>query len=308
MSWFGWGRKSGDEKAEREETEKTIAAIFSPSHATVRDAPDRKDSILRESTVRLFKKGEEPAPYTAVGGTFQTKHTVETTREDRMSGGEKPVPLDLLPPCPIAGYELRSDGLVDNIEKPPRTLTAQELRSLVAGLSSIEQRARYEVDTQLPQQVHNRGRRGLEVVVNPCLHMCGLYLMLWKAPRLYFNASPRGSAFFTRVMTLLRWNMPEIEKEKLARKHRRLLQATNARVTLAFLTGVFLTAVAVITRPPVDVLDVGPDVEVGKRSVGFQQHSEAALRWLWLVYYHHPAYKPLAQGTRPPILLESSSR
>ncbi|RNF09901.1 hypothetical protein TraAM80_01950, partial [Trypanosoma rangeli] len=187
----------------------------------------------------------------------------------------------LLPPSPILGYTLRKEGLIDESVRPPQTLSSQDLRLLTAKLSSVEQQVRYSAETRFTQQVHNRERRGLELIVSLCLYMCGLYLTLWKAPRLYFGMTPRSSVFFfTRLLLLMRWDLPEVEKERMTRNHSWLFQPTNARVALSFLTGCTLTAIAVATRPTLDVLDVGPDVELGKQSVGFQKHSEAVLRWL----------------------------
>ncbi|KEG13709.1 hypothetical protein DQ04_00831060 [Trypanosoma grayi] len=314
MPWWQWRREAEEAAAKQQEAEAAMAAIFAPSHAAVKKASSTDSSILRLSGVRLFKEGEEEAKrgeLAAVSGPVAVATQAKMAEKVNIGAGissnrseeTKETPSwRSLPPSPILGYTLREEGLVDDLVNPPKTLSARDVKSLIVELSSIEQQAKYSVDTQFPQQVHNKGRRSMELVISPCLFMSGLYLMLWKAPRLYFGASPRGSIVFTRALALMRWYLPEVEKERLARNNRRLFQATNARVTLSFLTGCGLTMIAVATRPPLDVVDVGPDVEVGKQSVGLQQHSEAALRWLWFVYYHHPVYRSLAKGVRPPIL------
>ncbi|ESL05868.1 hypothetical protein TRSC58_06467 [Trypanosoma rangeli SC58] len=304
MAWRPWRRKAtGDEEAE-----KALLAIFNPLHAAVGDAPDTSDvALVRKSGGRLSfgRDDSHLSPPPAPPSPARRDGVALATQKD---GVREVLSPSSLPPSPILGYTLRKEGLVDELVHPPRTLSSQDLRLLIAELSSVEQQAKYSVETQFTQQVHNRGRRGLELIVSPCLYMCGLYLALWKTPRLYFGMTPRSSVFFTRLLVLMRWHLPEVEKERMARNHRWLFQATNARVALSFLTGCTLTAIAVTTWPTLDVLDVGPDVELGKQSVGFQKHSEAVLRWLWCVYYHHPAYKSLAHGTLPPILQNVGSK
>ncbi|KAG8348170.1 hypothetical protein ERJ75_000423900 [Trypanosoma vivax] len=289
MSWCNWWRVDREEgEVALREAERAVSAIFSPSHSVMKKSPDVTQSILRRSGVRLFSgaKGSDMEEETG------EKKAVSRPSSPIVAGSDEP-PSVSIPPCPIAGYSLLQQGLVDNLATPPRTLSVNDLRLLISELASIEQRARYEVDTQLAEQVHGRGRRGLELVVNPCLYLGGLYLMMWKGPRLYHNASPRGSVFFTQLLAMLRWHIPEVEKERLSQKHRVLLQVTNARVALTFLAGLFAATVAYVTQPPLDVVDTGPDVEFGKNLAGYQHHTETALRWLWLVYYHHPAYRAL---------------
>nr|CCC92369.1 conserved hypothetical protein [Trypanosoma congolense IL3000] len=314
MVWLWSSTKTKDGTVTREEAEKALAAIFSPSHTALKNGDPNGEELLHRPLEggRLCTASEpgtaiSPTPNVSVfSRAYWRGCGAAAPPKDNQLEQEKPIPLSAIPPCPIAGYSLGPHGLIDNIADPPRTLTIQDVRSLIAEMSSIEQRAKYEVDTQLPDQVHGRGQRGVELIINPCLYLCGLYLILWKTPRLYFGASPRGSALFTRTLKMLRWHLPEVEKERLARKYRRALQATNARVTLAFLTGIFVITVAATTHPPADVMNMGPDIDIGKQSVSFQHHSEMVLRWLWLVYYHHPAYKSLAKATCTPLALEDA--
>ncbi|KAH9597222.1 hypothetical protein LSM04_005836 [Trypanosoma melophagium] len=299
--WWRRGCEANDDEIIKQEAEKAMAAIFTPSHSGVKKVFDTDSDTSRRSELHLVTEADPVFSTKVTSVEKKTENVMDVPPEVRKES-EELLTLQALPPSPIVGYTLQEEGLVDELVKPPRTLSVVELKSLILELSSIEQQARYTVDVQLPQQVHNRGRRGLELLVNPALYIAGFYLMLWKAPRLYYNASPRGSTLFTRLFALLRWHLPEVEKERLARKHRRIFQATNAQVTLSFISGCFLTTVAFFTHPSSDVIDSGPDVEIGKQSVGFQQHSEAALRWLWYVYYHHPAYRNWAKETRPTIL------
>lgn len=230
-----------------------------------------------------------------------------------------------LPPCPIEGYHLTEEGLVDAerpqgsdhtgaVTNPHRAwwwkwkggpssdgvrdtgvakeavLSPEGLRSLIRELQYLEQEAKQKMDDQLPDQVRYRSLRGLELAVNPCLLLAGIYLMAWKSPRLFRSAMPRHSIILTNILALMRWRLSVKEKEEVARRHRRLLQATNLRVALTFTTGTLLTGFALWTRPRTRDLNLAPEAQQGQQVVAYYQHTSAALKWMWCVYYHHPAY------------------
>ncbi|CAJ1025949.1 hypothetical protein, conserved [Leishmania lindenbergi] len=200
------------------------------------------------------------------------------------------VSWETFPNCPLAGYELTRQGLVDRLTKPPHTLTAMELRSLIKELTAVEQQAKYDVDRQFGSHIGSRGLHGLELVISPALFITSIYLMTWKAARLYHNALPQNSVLFTRVLALLRLRMAVEQRELVAQRHRRLMRATNARVSLSFLSGVGLFALAWVSRPPANVMEEAPDVQGAKELIAYQRHFQASLKWCWYVYYHHPAY------------------
>ncbi|CAJ1989276.1 hypothetical protein conserved [Leishmania donovani] len=201
-----------------------------------------------------------------------------------------------LPDCPLAGYKLTCQGLVDRLTKPPRTLTATELRSLIKELTAVEQQAKYNVDRQFSSHIGSRGLHGLELLINPGLWFTSIYLMTWKTARLYHNALPQNSVLFTRLLALMRLRMPVEQRELVAQRHQRLMRATNARVSLSFLSGVALFALAWVSQPPANVMEEASDVQIAKELIGYQRHLEASLKWCWYVYYHHPAYSSASGG------------
>lgn len=227
--------------------------------------------------------------------------------------------LATLPPCPIAGYTLDpSKGLVDTLARPPHTLTTRDLRALIVELSGLEQSAKHSVDTTFASHIGGRSLRALELLVSPCLFLTGVYLMTYKTAQLYSSATPRRSFFLNHLGSvlsslsparLLQWGggggsagaaLSSEAKERIAQRHRRLMQATNTRVALTFLSGIFIFSVAVVTRPGMDVVENNPEVSLGREMVGYQQHSEASLKWLWFVYYHHPVYGKEARSMLAP--------
>ncbi|KAG5477852.1 hypothetical protein LSCM1_05154 [Leishmania martiniquensis] len=202
-----------------------------------------------------------------------------------------------LPKCPLAGYELTRHGLVDTLTKPPRTLTATELRSLINELTAVEQQAKYDVDRQFGGHVGRRSLRGLELLISPCILFTSIYLMTWKTAWLYRNALPQKSVFFTQVLAFLRLRMPAEQRELVARRNQRLMRATNARVCLSFLSGAGLFALVWVSRPPSNAMEESPDVQAAKELIAYQRHLEGSLKWCWYVYYHHPAYLPMSEGS-----------
>ncbi|CBZ27526.1 conserved hypothetical protein [Leishmania mexicana MHOM/GT/2001/U1103] len=208
-----------------------------------------------------------------------------------------------LPDCPLAGYELTHQGLVDRLTKPPHTLTATELRSLINELTAVEQQAKYDVDRQFSSHIGSRGLHGLELLINPCLWLTSIYLMTWKTARLYHNALPQNSVLFTRLLALMRLRLPAEQRELMAQRHQRLMRATNARVSLSFLSGSALFALAWVSQPPANIMEEAADVQTAKELIAYQRHFEASLKWCWYVYYHHPVYSTASGGNN-----EKSSR
>ncbi|KPA79298.1 hypothetical protein ABB37_05762 [Leptomonas pyrrhocoris] len=202
-----------------------------------------------------------------------------------------PLSWDQLPPSPLAGYELTKRGLVDRLRTPPHTLTPAELRDVIRELTKVEQQAKYDVDSSFSGHLGSRGLHGLELLVNPCLFLTGIYLMTWKTAQLYNGALPQESLVFTKVMSLRRWRMTADQREQLAQRHRLLMRATNARLVLAFLAGLGVFSLAWVSRPSRNVIEEAPDVQVAKETIAYQRHAEASLKWCWYVYYHHPAYR-----------------
>ncbi|CCW62629.1 unnamed protein product [Phytomonas sp. EM1] len=370
MGWPFHSLRSSD--ADRvEEANRAIAAIFSPSHATlpdstVKDLSPKGSSVCQETTqerrgdsrvgtlwltspqdsgVSCLKEG--PKTVEMRGSDFRSSwmsslfkyqeffskkksQSVDSSHSLGVSSSlacdgtnnkldvdppgqacevvEKEtnkLTLDELPPCPIAGYQLdRKRGLVDIYKSPPHALSIKELHLLIIELSSIEQRSKNMVDYQFGPQMNSRGLRGMELLINPCILLTGLYFMTWRAARLWQSALPRNSFLLNGWLKLLCWHVPAEKQESLARQHRRLMQATNAHVSFSFIVGLFMVSVSWITWPSLNVMETSPEIVVGKQNVAYQQHSSASLKWLWFVYYNHPVYAPQAVSVLTPKLLQ----
>lgn len=316
MGWLSWPRDAASgatAAAEAQQTQDVLASIFAPSHralpppapqttatTTARAAPAAASTewSASESTNttaswvrRLWQPRSGPAPLTSVADA-STPAPVSFSSSPSTATTSAAVSWETLPSCPVAGYELTRQGLVDRLHKPPRPLTPPELRDLIHELTAVEQRAKHQVDEGFGRHMANRGMHGIELLVSPFLFLTAAYLMTWKTAQLYRSAVPQDSVVFTRLLALLRnrRRLPAGQRELLAQRHQRLMRATNARVTLAFLAGAAVFAVAWTTRPARDVIETAQDVLTTKELAAFQQHAESSLRWCWFVYYHHPAY------------------
>ncbi|CAG9574674.1 conserved hypothetical protein [Leishmania major strain Friedlin] len=286
--------------------EGTAPAISESRHdgADASEGPSTWWASLRkwQSSTPLPRSVDASAPESALASTtIITSPMRASENADKAAAGAATamdaVPWQTLPDCPLAGYELTRQGLVHRLIKPPHTLTATELRSLIKELTAVEQQAKYDVDRQFSSHIGRRGLHGLELLINPGLWLTSIYLMTWKTARLYHNALPQNSVLFTRLLALIRLRMRVEQRELVAQRHQRLMRATNARVCLSFLSGVVLFALAWVSQPPANVMEEAADVQIAKELIGYQRHLEASLKWCWYVYYHHPAYSPASGGS-----------
>ncbi|KAG5504093.1 hypothetical protein GH5_04956 [Leishmania sp. Ghana 2012 LV757] len=279
--------------------EKTASATSATRHGDV-NASDTLTTWWtrlrkRQPSTPIPRSADVSAPQLVLPSTAISASPMRTTvKTDRVAAdateATAAVAWQSLPKSPLAGYELTREGLVDRLTKPPHTLSATELRSLINELTAVEQKATYDVDRQFGSHACRRSLHGLELLISPALFLTSIYLMTWKTARLYHNALPQDSVLFTRLLALLRLRMPAEQRELVARRNQRLMRATNARVSLSFLSGAGLFALVWVSRPPANVMEEAPDVQTAKELTAHQRHFEAALRWCWCVYYHHPAY------------------
>lgn len=323
------GTSSGS--TEVDEANKAIASIFSPSHAALHptasesaraDAASAGEAPIGVPGRRAPQQSQRFSLKKGKKGSEPLSEASATAASPAAVGREPALTVEVLPPCPIAGYSLDPQrGIVDHLTEPPHALSTQEVRRMIVELAGLEQNARYAVDTAFPSQMGARSLRALELLVNPCLLLTGTYLMTYKTAQLYSGALPRQSFILRHFAAVFAsvaaspWpgkgapsvRMTAEHKEQLAQRHQRLMRATNARVALTFATGLLLFAVAVVTRPATNVVEDNPEVRLGKQMVGYQQHSEASLKWLWFVYYHHPAYSKEAKSFLAPPSYHSSA-
>lgn len=288
-----------------------IASIFEPGNRTLASAPvssPSEKSTLSQEKDLTSSLGASPSnnPTSSIwqGVTRRVGAWLPTTSPPSQDSSHVAAPSspttaaaaaattwDQLPPSPLAGYELTKRGLVDRLRTPPHTLNAAELKDLIRELTAVEQNAKYDVDKHFAGHLGSRGLHGLELLVNPCLFLAGLYLMTWKTVQLYSGAVPQDSVVFTKLLSLMQRRMPAGQRELLAQRHRRLMRATNARVALTFLTGVSLSALAWVSRPSRNVMEDAPDMQLARDMVAYQRHAEASVKWCWYIYYHHPTYR-----------------
>lgn len=323
---MGWWWSSSSSQAPRaadaaddarlQEAQSAIASIFAPTNRSLTPAPTQPAAIAEEKgTLAREKAVGSPSANASIestasewqhftrrvrgwlpqsSSTYQPKNTEETSTPSTSSAAaSEPPTWDQLPPSPLAGYTLTERGLVDELRTPPHTLAAGELKALIHELTVVEQNAKYDADAHFSEHLGSRTLHGLELLINPCLLLVGLYLMTYKTVQLYSGALPQDSIVFTRLLSLVRWRMPAGQRELLAQRHRRLMRATNARVALTFATGVGVAAIACVSRPSRNVMDDAPDMQTAKELAAFQQHAAASVKWCWYVYYHHPAYRAL---------------
>ncbi|GET89044.1 hypothetical protein, conserved [Leishmania tarentolae] len=285
--------------------EGTASAIVGSRHdgVDVREDPSTWWTSLRKwrSSTPTPWNVDASAPELAPSSTTTRTSTLRTAMKADEAGVDvtsvtTAVSWQTLPDCPLAGYELTRQGLVDRLTKPPHTLTATELRSLIKELIIVEQKAKYDVDRQFSSHIGSRGLHGLELLINPGLWLTSIYLLTWKTAKLYHSALPQNSVFFTRLLALMRLRIPVEQRELVAQRHRRLMRATNARVSLSFLSGAALFVLAWVSRPPANVMEEAADVQTAKEAIAYQRHFESSLKWCWYVYYHHPAYSSAKGG------------
>lgn len=314
MRWW-WSsslpRPSADSSAETQgtsEAQQALATIFRPRHTPLAAATAASSSPATEAGKTLSGGGETSATSrlcVSIASLWKSgpasQQTPATLSKDGSGPSTSPssnhaseasslIAWDALPPSPVAGYILTADGVVDTLQHPPRPLSRPALLQLIGELAKVEQQAKQQLDEQFGRHMGHRGHHGIHLFVSPVLFLTALYLMTWRTARLYRQATPQQSVVFTRLLSMARLHLPTEQREAMAQRHRRWMQATNAQVALSFVGGSGLFAVAWVTRPAPDVLETAPDVIATKQMVAYQRHTEASLKWCWYVYYHHPAY------------------
>ncbi|CAD2219746.1 hypothetical protein, conserved [Angomonas deanei] len=289
MGWWKW-KESEEEKASQ-----VIASIFSPDYSTLKAARSEAENTATETACRPTAEASEDSAHVAGRASMFATSVKDWFYAKQRQKKELEAFLNGLPPCPVEGYRVTKEGVEDTQSGGrPHALAPNELRELIVQFAGIEGTAKYAVDDQFASQIGGRGRRGVELLVNPLLFLGGLYLATYKTVTLYQCAIPRQSVLLTRILHLMQARTPSAEKERVARRHRRLMQATSPRVLFSFLSGCFLLGVAIFTRPPPDVVDNSPEVDIAKSVMAYQKLSEDGLKWFMQVYYHHPKYAAYA--------------
>lgn len=314
MGWPGGSQPaaSGAPGVDPEAARDALAAIFAPSNAPL-VAAALPSSRPPDSQPSQRGGGEEfDDRRRRWWWWWSPRDTASDSGSDRRGTHHKPAPvvvkggstrqslptMDDHTDCPLAGYRLDSTrGIIDEYARPRRVLNTLELRQLITDVAAIEQRAKCAVDEQFGQQMGRRSIRGAQFIVNPIMIATGIYLMTWKSVQLYSVAIPRRSVVLDMLLRVEGWRHPAADRDRVVQRYRRLLQATNMRVTMNFVSGLCLLAVGLATRPAPDLMENAPEIQEAKGNLAYQQHSEATLKWLWFVLFHHPAYAAEAKGS-----------
>jgi hypothetical protein len=198
-----------------------------------------------------------------------------------------------LPPCPVQGFELRDNGLVDLEEKRP--LTVNEMRMLINEMSAIEARALYSAESRFASTAI--GRLSEHTITAGPLGMLGFaaFFAFRKFPHAYDSAYPQNSLY---IKWYARKHMSPRELEQLCMRNRTSLNLTNSRPVLFAFLSTFLTVSAAYfssARGTDGVID-----QDTREAMAYFRHLEGSLKWTWTVYHCHPAYKKSKTVPRRP--------
>lgn len=203
-----------------------------------------------------------------------------------------------LPPCPIHGMQLTDGGLYDS--DVGRFLDVDEVRDLINRAGKLEAVTNQTSESRLLGTTMQRiFELGFDFSRYCVVGMVGFFWGI-KTPQAYLQAYPRKSLFVTQYHVKRRTNE---EIELLCQKNRALYNATNPRVMFLFACGLTGVAIGVageyIRRMPSDYRDVS------REAIRHNHHFEASMKWLFSVYYHHPAYTEAANSKRSRNIIAS---
>ena len=311
MRWQFWRNAEGDTSTTPPPNEPTaaphvatpdeISAIFKPRRASARreaarsenksEEEDLRGALRQVATVQLSPNNKTSSSSQQLRPFSRPAKAADEVRPQQPSVASslsKSVPPAVhwrdLPPCPVAGMELRESGLVKLSTSEPVPLN--ELVAMIKGTAGIESKAKHAVDLSLSSQLGKRGGLAVNVVLFPVFVIAALYA-LYRAPQHFELAVPRKS-FVMRM--LVDPKAPELVQEQIAMRYRKLLRVANKKVLATSLAGVGIFAMYALVRPSVHDLDHNAQSDVNRETVAYQHHTEGALKYLWCVYFHHPAY------------------
>lgn len=195
-----------------------------------------------------------------------------------------------LPTSPIAGFELREEGLWDTDTNS--VLTGNSLRELINETAKLEASAHQGADCRLAGTAVYHGFDAIEILYPPGLMLMSAWFGLWKIPRAYASAYPQNSVF---VKFWYKDRLTAVELERLCQRRSALFNATNSRVAFMGLCCGVCAALGVGAK----LLSghEGSYTKSTRNSMQYYQHFEGTLKWLFAVYHHHPAYREHAAKT-----------
>lgn len=204
-----------------------------------------------------------------------------------------------LPPCPIHGMQLSEKGLYDS--DIGRFLEVDDVRDLINRTGKLEAVTNQTSENRLMGTTMQRiFDLGFDFSRYCVVGMLGFFWGV-KTPQAYLQAYPRKSVFVKRYYSKF---MTNEQIELLCQKHRVFFNMTNARVMFLFASGLTGLAIGItgeyIRRFPSDYR------EVTRETIRHNHHFESTMKWLFSVYYHHPAYSEAANSRRSRNIITSS--
>lgn len=254
-----------------------------PSSLKPLRSPSTSSPLSSSSSSEKRTAGPSDAPAAAAASTSTTRTST--------------APLDWrqFSAPPLAGYKLTAEGLVDVTVQPPLLMDRLQLRRLIDGSAAFEAKAKYELDATSGAHLSLSTRRRAEPLISIACIAAGAYLLLWKAPGRVVGSIPRDSVFMRALRSSTSWGVTSGRSgrwlEELSQRHRWLLQASTEANFLTMVGGALLLGVGCVTLDWTENPHIqSDDGKIGTNTVAYQHHTEAVLKWLWAVYFHHPAY------------------
>lgn len=210
---------------------------------------------------------------------------------------------ELYASCPIGGWRLDSRGIVD--ARSGKLVTVEELRAAINEVARIEGCANFAADTRLGGTIMRRLATGCEIIGPISLFCFAGFFAFYKVPKAFQQAFPRNSVMMRKYYAT---RLSQKRMEELCVQRSVVLNATNPSVI--FLLGCSVACFAAATylwsmKRPVTTYDL-----TTSSTIRYSRHTENALKWLYAVYYHHPAYTSYSQDSptiKWPVALSSNS-
>jgi hypothetical protein len=237
------------------------------------------------------------SPFTAAADTAGLR-VAALSRADMAR--KAPTDWRTLAASPINGFVLREGGLYD--AEMGQLVTADGVRKLINGLSKIEGKGHQEADSRQAPHMISEWEAGINRNAPYAFCVAGLWVILTVLPKTYDSATPRNSVL---VRYYYRHRLEPQRLERLCMRHRTLFNATNARPMVS--VGM-IAAFAVSTAWLVwdrRYGDANPQKDYTRDSVHYYQHVECSLKWLFAVYYHHPAYTGASARPQKMVLMNA---
>lgn len=292
-----------------------LAEIFNPSKGTA-SRPLRKADIA-EALKGAVDEVEPAVPKRKAAAAVEVDEPVvipevhsRSVSEEAMNKRSKAVDWRKLPPCPIDGFTLKSEGLVRSNEtrtqegkwwwsKPtvkPAVVSPVELCELINACATVEARSKHALDEGYSEMMGERSRYAAWKPLYVLVTAVG-GLIWYNVFVSYRSTAPRESVFFKKYLDKLAYSPQRLEQ--IAVKHKLLMRLTSSRLLATIALGSAFGYAIVVARPHGQDLNVNPVADCHQIMAEHQYFNASSLKWLWAVYYHHPAYETLRAAPIP---------